>query len=109
MGMSLTNNYPNSFTVANTVSCGNLFVTVFAAPYLDSLVIVYKSQTSNNFIILPRSHYQPHTTLQILRRTRLAPGQLPWPIGTIDWPVAAPGNTNYHNCRAVRGKDKGHQ
>jgi hypothetical protein len=31
----------------NTVSCGNLLVTIFAAPYLDSLLNAYKSQTSN--------------------------------------------------------------
>ena len=35
-------------TSANTVSCGNKLVTVFAAPYLDSLPNTDKFQSSNN-------------------------------------------------------------
>ena len=36
-------------TGTNTVNWCNLFVTIFATPYLDSLVNAYKSQTSNVF------------------------------------------------------------
>ena len=36
-------------TNCNTVSCSKLLVTIFAAPYLDSLVNAYKSQPSNTF------------------------------------------------------------
>ena len=36
-------------TCANTVSCGNLFVTVFAKPYLDSIPNSDKLHSSNNF------------------------------------------------------------
>jgi len=53
------------------------------------------------FIILTRSLSQPHPTWQITRHTRLATGTNPRPIGTIDRPVASPGNVTYLNCRAV--------
>jgi hypothetical protein len=53
------------------------------------------------FIITKPSHTQLRPTLQILRHTRLATGTNPRPIGTIDRPVASPGNVTYLNCRAV--------
>ena len=56
------------------------------------------------FIILTRSLSQPHPTWQITRHTRLATGTNPRPIGTIDRPVASPGNVTYLNCRAVMCK-----
>ena len=42
------------------------------------------------FIFVTRYLDQPHTTAQIPRHTGLLPGQFLRPIGTIDWPVAAP-------------------
>jgi len=56
---------------------------------------------SKPFVIVTRYLSQPHPTLQILRHTRLATGTNPRPIGTIDRPVASPGNVTYLNCRAV--------
>ena len=53
------------------------------------------------FVIVKPAHIQLRPTLQILRHTRLATGTNPRPIGTIDRPVASPGNVTYLNCRAV--------
>jgi hypothetical protein len=88
-------------TAHNTVSCGNLFVMVFAAPYLANLVNVYKSQSSNNLhhstaIALPAAHDFANTAPY-----QLATVTVPQPNGTIHRPVSCAGNTNYHNCRAV--------
>ena len=77
---------------------------VFAAPYLDNLVNIYKSQTSINLhhstaIALPAAHDFANTTPY-----QLATGTVPWPNGTIHRPDSCAGNTNYHNCRAVMVK-----
>jgi hypothetical protein len=61
----------------NTVSWGNLLVTVFAAPYLDRLLNAYKSQTSKslhqcNAIPEPAAPYFANTAPY-----RLATGTIP--------------------------------
>ena len=69
-------------TSANTVSCGNKLVTVFAAPYLDSLPNTDKFQSSNNLhhrnaIPKPAAHYFANTA-PCPSRT----GTVPGPNGT---------------------------
>ena len=54
------------------------------------------------FIILTRSHKQPHPTWQILRHTRLATGTIPRLKKGDTGRIAAPGNVTYFNSRAVR-------
>jgi hypothetical protein len=88
-------------------------MTVFWLPdnlYRDTAhVPIYQwSATMTNFQplikLVPRSLSCSISRVPGLQKRAPYPsctGTTPGPNGTIDWPVAASGNTNYHNCRAV--------
>ena len=71
--------------------------TSYLSQYLQSLLwtsdILRKTfKHLITFIILTRSHNQPHATLQILRHTRLATGTNSWLKNRDTGRIASPGN-----------------
>ena len=97
-------NIPDSFPLLSlTRSVGVSYLSRYLrALTLTSDILLKHYNHVLTFIIETRSHKQPHPTWQITRHTQLATGTNPRPIGTIDRPVASPGNVTYLNCRAVR-------
>jgi hypothetical protein len=83
-------------------------VTIFAG-HLDSFIVINNQPTflstagtsGSGQISVQMTLIQFAGTMQKLRHTCLAPGQLPWPNGTLDLPVASPGNVYAPCCRAV--------
>ena len=96
-------NLPHSFPLLSlTRSVGVSYLSQYLQhPTLTGDILLKYFNHLITFIITKPAHIQLRPTLQILRHTRLATGTNPRPIGTIDRPVASPGNVTYLNCRAV--------